>query len=67
MNSEAALKALRHEYSKGITAGIKMTLDQLEQKGPLVQSGCYQGPMPDELLTWIGQTRDNLALAEEEE
>lgn len=54
---EAARVNLRKHYAMGMRDGIEETLDQLEGRSRLVPDGCYRGPMPDELLTWLADVR----------
>jgi hypothetical protein len=49
--------AARSLYVDGLSAGVEMTLDQLDPRTSRHPSGAYHGPMPEELRDWIASTR----------
>ncbi len=44
-------------YGQGFIDGVSEALDQLEGRSTRAPSGCYDGPLPDELRDWIAGVR----------
>lgn len=51
--AEAVRRNLAKSYADGYTDGVKETLLQILGESTIAPDGCYRGPLPPEIKSWV--------------